>query len=719
VEIEVSDTPQQPAPQTQRQRWIKYGANVTVSSLVVIALAIIVTVIAQGSARRIDTTIGASQSLRPQTLNYIQNDLKTDVQIVALYPKLKNESHEQDFYQPVADLLNDYATKGRHITVQMIDPDTQKDDVNKLVTEVTNRFGGEVKGYKALLNDVPAQNDILRKFAADEAALYRRLPGDQVHDQNLQQALYIAYPTLLAIPKELTRLSAAVDADVNQQIPSYKEAVDEVRTSYTGISQAMDLFTGLLDQVKGAQNVPKEIVDYVPAAESRAADAKKVITAMLDRISKLGALKELDEFRDQLRSKSIIVMTDSGYRIIQFEQAWKVPAGSVFGAADTDVSPRLIFSGEQQISGAIFALTEQKPMVVFLRPGGPPITSTMNGGQAIFSAVAARLRDYNFDVREKDLSGQSAMMGNEPTAPELNSAVWIIVRDPQNTMPEDEVPVSAMLQKHLDQGGSAFVLMFPTVDPTIGPLHSMGINVNTDDVIVHEALPSTGRRSNDMVDAALQSSQFFYLLDEYGDHPIAKPLDGLDFVNAASCPVAILPTQPPGVTATGLLPIPFTPHSWAASGGMAVLQSQGQRLTFNPEPDPASGRTTGDVDNTPEHQLYGGAASENAAGGRLVVVGSYWFASSEPVDLPDIDMLEKHGVSVARLPGNGEFFVDSVFWLSHMDDMLAISPHALQVARVKNMSPGKLGFWRLGVLTAGLPLAVIFAGLMVYVRRRD
>ncbi len=51
--------------------------------------------------------------------------------------------------------------------------------------------------------------------------------------------------------------------------------------------------------------------------------------------------------------------------------------------------------------------------------------------------------------------------------------------------------------------------------------------------------------------------------------------------------------------------------------------------------------------------------------------------------------------------------------------MLAISPHALQVARIKDMSPATLGFWRFGIFTIGLPLAVIVAGLLVYSNRRD
>ncbi len=96
------------------------------------------------------------------------------MQIVALYPKLKSDSGEQDFYQPVADLLNEYATRGKNITTELLDPDTQKDDFDKLVAEVTNKYGGEVKGYKEILNDLPDESKRVDEFATDEAAKFRR-----------------------------------------------------------------------------------------------------------------------------------------------------------------------------------------------------------------------------------------------------------------------------------------------------------------------------------------------------------------------------------------------------------------------------------------------------------------------------------------------------------------------------------------------------------------
>src|SRR5580700_2449976 len=84
------------APESQSQRWIKYGANVVFSSLIVILLAVMLTWLAQSHAVRVDTTAGGTQSLRPQSVNFIQ-DLKQPIRIVALYPKLKSDSHEQDY----------------------------------------------------------------------------------------------------------------------------------------------------------------------------------------------------------------------------------------------------------------------------------------------------------------------------------------------------------------------------------------------------------------------------------------------------------------------------------------------------------------------------------------------------------------------------------------------------------------------------------------------
>ena len=719
---ENSNAPVLATPETQRERRFKYGANVLLSTIAIILVAALLTYIAQQHSKRFDTTLGGSQTLRPQTISYIKN-LKTKIRIVALYPRLKSDSHDQDFYQPVADLLNDYASKNANIQVETFDPDTDKDAFNKLLADVTNNYGGESTEYKKVVEqELPGQIDSLSKFAADEMSRFKELPVDQVQDQNQQQGLYVAYMTLAGIPDPLKRLRLSVSSDLSQRIPSYKDAVDEEHTVMSNTAQLLGVFCQYVESLKSQTALPKAIRDYAVDANTRAAAVGKTVAGIIDRLQHLPALTELDDFRSQLKQKSIIVMTDSGYKILQFDQVWKVPDTAQYGSSTSDVLSRLSFGGEQQISLAIASLTtKQKPLVVFVRPGGPSlVTASEQGQEAIFSAIAQELRDYNFDVLEKDASGQAAQQPDsqnpEATDAQMKSAVWIVVRFPQDSQ-QGPSPIDAMLEDHLKAGGSAMVLLLPTDDPMSEVLVPWGIEAKTDEIIVHDPAAAGARRSNDLVEMALQSSQFVFKLNDYGNHPIATPLQGLDFLTAAPSPVVAV-GAPKDITVTPLLPIPQTPHSWASSDVADVRTGQ-HKMVFNPKADPDAGRPTGDVENTPATPLYTAAAAEKQGGGRLIVVGSFQFAINDLVTLADKDMLENHGLTVARLPGNGDFLVNSVLWLANRDDLLQISPHALQMARIVDMSPTERAMLGIGLLTAGIPAIIVMIGILVFIRRRD
>src|SRR5688572_27099837 len=83
-----ADTPPPPArgPETQSERWLKYGGNVLLVSIVVILLAAGVTWIATKHRLRRDTTAAGLYGLKPQT-KAVLRDLKQPVKIVALYAK--------------------------------------------------------------------------------------------------------------------------------------------------------------------------------------------------------------------------------------------------------------------------------------------------------------------------------------------------------------------------------------------------------------------------------------------------------------------------------------------------------------------------------------------------------------------------------------------------------------------------------------------------------
>jgi len=141
--------------ESQRQRWLKYGANVVVSSILVIALAAVVIYLASLRPRRIDTTAGGLYSLRPQTLSVIRDNSKP-VKIVSLHklPQPPRDATRDEMraweesnaeaaqrVQVLRDLLAEYRSKGRNIEVDAIDTLKEPAKEDALIREVEQELG--------------------------------------------------------------------------------------------------------------------------------------------------------------------------------------------------------------------------------------------------------------------------------------------------------------------------------------------------------------------------------------------------------------------------------------------------------------------------------------------------------------------------------------------------------------------------------------------------
>jgi hypothetical protein len=234
-------------------------------------------------------------------------------------------------------------------------------------------------------------------------------------------------------------------------------------------------------------------------------------------------------------------------------------------------------------------------------------------------------------------------------------------------------------------------------------LAPLGIELHTNALCVHESSPpDAAASSGDPIDD-VQRIPYVFDLRDYGNHPLAKPLGSLE---SLLTPLVVKIAAAKDGTVTGLLPIPDAPKappSWGETD-LSFLQS-GELPKFNREID-----LTG--------PLFAGAAAEQKNGARVVVVASPSFVFNRTLNEPDPD-LARRGVFVSRFPGNSELFYNSVFWLSRMDTMLSISPAAMQVSRISQMSENALKAWRVGVLLIGLPSLVIAGGVMMYLARRD
>jgi hypothetical protein len=112
-----SKSPRAFAAETQRQRWVKYGANVLLTCVVVVALVVLLLYIFQKNRWRKDTTAAGSYSLKPQTVQLIR-DAKQKVKLVGIFSRNERRQSERKDddsadvsavrYQQVADLVQEY-----------------------------------------------------------------------------------------------------------------------------------------------------------------------------------------------------------------------------------------------------------------------------------------------------------------------------------------------------------------------------------------------------------------------------------------------------------------------------------------------------------------------------------------------------------------------------------------------------------------------------------
>ncbi|HEY7115836.1 MAG TPA: Gldg family protein [Tepidisphaeraceae bacterium] len=714
-------------PETQQERWVKYGANVALSVVVVLLLAGLVVYIAGRIGWRKDTTAAGAYSLKPQTVNLIGN-LPQKVHIVGLFTKAKQEQEtrikEDDpsvRYQEVADLLQEYQTKSNgKISVEMIDPITEPSKVDKLFNDVARKYGNDYKKYEEVMSAYPGTLDQINKLSKEEIdALKKASP--KIADQKMARMMGEVVVTVEIFPALLDEIQRNVKKQLELKVPDYKGAADQIRSGLEGLNDRVDSVLKAFKTAKDDAKTPKEFKDYIVSAEPRYEAMKKASDDLLKKISGLGELKQLDELR-QNKTNSIAVLAENDMKVLPSTAIFKSDAANrMIGTADGKLKPR--FAGEQQISTAVYTLTaKEKRKVAFIRSGGPPSATSipMAGYSAPFTEVADRLRDYGIEVLDKDVSGQWQMQAMqmqmqgmplppEPTDEQLKDAVWIVLITPQDPRQLMQNPSAGMLgpkvNEHLKAGGTAMLLVDPQTEK-MDFLKEWGIETQPEYLVVHDQVAGEGHRSEDIT-MEWQRQQPVFIVNDYGDHPVTKPLRSLDGLMVPVIPVKTVDAK--GVKTTRILPIPNDPRTWGDTDFDSLRQ--GKAVTFNPK-DERSPDIAG--------PFWGGAIAEKDNGkGRLIVIGCSVFARDDYLRIPNIPASRQQERFVARFPGNAELFVNGVFWLANMDTMIAISPMALEVPRVEAIPDARLGMLRVGLLIVALPLMVLAAGTFVYLKRRD
>lgn len=719
--------------ETQQTRRAKYGLNVAVALIAAAGVFGGMVYIAGDMKWRADMTRSGDFSLKPQTKN-ILSEQSSKVRLVSLYEREMRPDDAEDYYQRVADLLEEYRRNSSNISVDLIDPKTEPSKLDNLIDQIAKTESGAVEEYKKVLADFEKQvRADLEKLAAEELPKLQALPLEQVQDADTKQTLGLAVITIAAFPEQLEAAQERIDRRMKEKIPNYRSAVGDLRDNLDGLANMLRGVVSGLEGVKAGGGVPGEVAGYAAQGLPRYQEVLKRVTELQDRAKNLAELK-LAALRDSLRGgRSILVLGENGWRVLPFEKVF--PAGGE-GLRQMTAGQQIKrnFAGEQQISSALISLRETgRKKVAIVRPEGPPMASAFFGRSAPFMELAERLREMNFEVLEKDLSGQWAMQAqmqgmpaDEPTDEELRDAVWVVLGFQGRgggMMGGAGTTIAPKLKEHLDNGGSAMVLSFVEGDPLTEALQPLGVTVHTNEILVHD-VPSDRPpvRSGDPI-ADAQSMPFIMLMTDYGDHPLTRMAQSLEGLLVPMVPVSS--TKVDGVTMTPLLPFPMQTRAWAETDSERVM-SEGI-AKFDAKTDRLA---------TADAPLYAGVAVERvmpastqpstqpdkAAGARssrLVVIGNLTFATATFLNMPDQELIGR-GILAPRLPGNGQLIAGSMYWLTHQDTMLEVAPSEARVSRIGLLGEQTRRVVGLGMLGLGVPLAVMAVGLGVWrVRSRD
>jgi hypothetical protein len=806
-----------PPPEDQSQRWMKYGANVVLATVIVLVLAGFVIWLAQAQDLKLfghrfsmrvrpDLTSNASNSLKPQT-EAVVKDLPEKITLVSLYPKLKQEERGQkeDTYERVLNVLEQYRSRNPDkVQVEAIDPITEPAKLDAWIGRLKRDYGQNVSAYEDLLKGFPKTLEQIRAVAAGEEketsklsqgdieASLAKLPQEQ--QEKLVNTVNGAITTVRTFPQILDAINENIKTELDKKIPDYAAGRNMLVSFLSQFSARNRLVSERLAQLRDDKATPPAIAAYAKNSIPGFDEMKRIADETTAKAKALGKLK-LEDVRRKLipaddteaPPPAIVVMGKEDIRVIDFDSVWKSGDSTGLIGASSE-KPRLRFAGEQQITSAMLALSQaKKKKVAFVRDGGPPPTDPRNGPAGL-GDIADRLRAYNFEVLEKDISGQwaqqqmqqSMRMGMppapEPPDDELKDAVWVVLPGTGSMETGGPSPMMAQkLKQHLepddkgkdlavdakdptlvrsafrkftadDKGdtleiaatgawkagkykvtdvredaavldaapapagatggqweavpGSAMCLMTLHGDDLASVLRSYGVEVNTNAIVVHEPIDSASGTSDDFIETARRSPPIF-VINQYGDHPITTPLNSLDGVIVPMLPVKKI--DAPGANVSLILPVPQQPMSWGETDFDSF--QRGRKPTFDKGKDI-------------EGPLWAGAVAEKKGAGKLVVIGSRDWATTSIVRFPD-QRLQKQRLEVARFPGNGELFTNSVFWLANQESMIALSPSAMDTSRIAAMSPGALTFWRVGIFLVGLPVAALLCGLFVYQSRRD
>jgi hypothetical protein len=709
-------TDQPPHTPTQARRRTLYGLNVLIAAVAAIGVAVLINALVVWSYDRIDPTAKQwvrydltatrAYSLSPQTLKVLGN-LEGEHRIVTYF---RTDRVSSAALQRVRDLIDEYARFSNDISVRHLDPSYDVVERERFFGDIEAIFAQELApGQQTLPAALDEMARLQGAFTDVEQALLPLLEDPTTETGQTRQLLR----TLVARSQEMrTALEAELQLyreELDQPLPGY----NEITTGITSTIGSADQLLGAAVQFIGkAVNQPGVPVNAKEAMLAVSEQMKAAQAKVADTIESLEALERVDRYEDAratlLSQESVALMTEDDVRVIPIGEMFREPDPE---AVERTGNPELPFVGEERLTGALVSLgLEHPPLVVFLN--GNPQPMMRRGG---FSYVADRARAANFEVRTWNAAGtptpygQPAPPGPIPEPVEGQRAIYIALpffpsQDPRAMMSgnEGKQAVADAVADRLEAGDAAMVFLFPDfaasfsqANPVNELIQDWGITAQMDRLVVHETPAREGQT---------QATSSFEIDRWRGALPVSEALSGLPGAFQLSSPMT-LDAEAEGVDQLAPLVELASPRMWTITGVMSLDEVR------DAEYDP---QTAGD------RFTIGAAATRGEA--RLVVFSEPMFATDGMATFGSSPFRNGAGAALdpfgqAAFPGNAELFVNSLYWLAGLDEMIAAGARTQDIRRIDEINDNAMIAYRTTLL-AGMPAAALLAGVAVWAVRR-
>jgi len=771
------------AGMAQRRRWVVFGSNVAVAVLLATVLVGVVVWLSGTLLRgrvRGDWTATGRFSLSPRTkalLKEIDADPRhLEVRLTNLYSHTPEIPASEDQWRRVQDLLSEYAMASARVEVEAINPAVDVGGVENLVRRLTERYAGQLRKPKRLIEEFKALDKDVRQTLQTEA---RRLaeaadgwkdgPPEALETLRMVSQVWGQLQVIGALAAENVRVLT------EQALPAYSDALDQAKDYLRQVRERFAVVPQALAKVKeqaGEAKVPEAVARLIAEAEKTYGPLRERIEAFEKKVEEAGGEKELDTVRRQIgqgetilietfadRGVLLVKETDAdklreavreaaggdvlvqppgkgegsevlvpperleaarkaleaaGFEVVKAEVAHRPDRIHVVGFDDVWVhnpnagedpeAPERLFAGEQAVSSALLGLVHRrKPALLFVTAGGPatePMPSPMGAPQPPrYRQMAERLEKANFIVRDWNVQTQREM----PEIPEASKVVLVLVPpappNPRLPMPPPSPETYQPAVDLVKQGAPAVVLgepagLFQQAVPYADLFGEFGVEAKFGAVAVRQVVVDASGKTE-----ALPQVQ----ITQYPAHEITDPLGALPTMVLTGSPLQIKTDLPEGLSVAPILELPAGRDYWADT---VVIEALNRQATFDPAED-----LTG--------PLPLAVAVTRQVGGETQKVVLFGDA-----DLP------RDGVAFYRnpvlyrdriemqyaFPGNAELFVNACLWVAGSEQLIAVSPEALEARRL-----GDMGGWQLPLqilIIGGLPALVLAVGVVVYLVRR-